>query len=147
MKKLVISFLMILSAVVIADAQNSAWERAVKQYLSDFGSHSKETTESFKQMGINATMTAEYDSAAKDLIMEVMFEPQVWSMLDNNALQAGKNGTLQSFQKSYKTNQDFRNFIVLMKHANAKIRVKYSCRQGGTVKTKDFIIYPEEIMK
>ena len=147
MKKFVLSFLMIFSAMIVANAQNSEWNEAVNEFLSEFGDQAKEMTESFRQMGINATMTADYDAPSKELVMEVMFDPQMWNMFNADAMKAGKAENLRSYQESYRTDPEFREFIDLMQKANAKFRVKYSCRQGGTVKSKDFTITPAEIMR
>lgn len=147
MKKFVLTFLMIISAVIVANAQNSDWDQAAEQFVNGFGEESQQITDIFRQMGINATMTADYDARSKEIVMEVMFEPQIWNILNTEAMKAGKAENLRSYQESYKTDPDFRNFIDKMHRANATFRVKYSCLQGGTVKSKDFTITPKEIMK
>lgn len=137
---------MIFTTVTIANAQTSDWNNAVKQFVEETRNKSQELTENFRQMGIDATMSAEYNALARELVMEVMFQPQIWNMFNNQAVQAGKAENVRSYQVSYKTNPDFRHFIDLMKQANAKFRVKYSCKEGGTVKSKDFTITPSEII-
>ena len=147
MKKFVLSFLMILSAMIVANAQNSEWNQAVNNFVKQYAAQANQMTEAFRQRGLKASMTFEYNALAKELVSEVMFEPQVWNTFNDNAMNVGKTETLRSYKQSYKTDPDFKHFIDLMQKANAKFRVKYSCRQGGTVKSKDFTITPAEIMR
>ena len=147
MKKTLLILFCVLTCFAFANAQSVSWDEAVETFLDEMEGDLDTVRDAFAEMGIEVDPSAKYDAAKKEIVLEMRFEPAIWSYFNSEAMHAAKTENLRSYQSSYKSDSDFRRFIDLMGRNNAKFRIIYSCIENGRVKIKDFTITPAEIKK
>lgn len=145
MKKSLLTLLLIFGAFTFMNAQS--WKETAEEYADLLNSEMDLVTDTFSQMGINATGSAHYNASTNQIVMDLNFEPVIWDFFDKNAMDVARSTTLEEYQNSYKTDADFKEVIDEMKANGASFKIEYTCLKNGEIQVKSFTITPKEIIR
>ena len=145
MKKILLAFLLCFTVLgVYADD----WNDGIKEMVASMNEEAADMEEQMASMGLDVKIKSYYNASKKEIVMDMRFkDASMWGLFDKNVMEVSKQSTIEEYRTSYKTDDDFREFVHMMKEQKAKFKIIYSCEVGGEVKTKDFTITAEEIMK
>lgn len=140
-------FVIMLFALIGLNVQAKTWDALVNEFIEAMKIETPKMEEQLGQVGIESKITTSYDAKTKDIVMDFRIDTAVWGIFNQGALEVTKESMLAEYQKSFKNDSDFAEFINTMKSNGSKFRIAYTCLENGKVMAKEFTITPDEIMK